>query len=247
MENQNNKLSSEEDWNLHWKDVKSGNIDFIRFDDLTSGFPAKGTFIEIGGFPGIYSIYFHKKFGYSPTMLDFITDHKVVNFIEESNGVQAGTIEIIKGDFFSFTSSRKFSVVFSWGFIEHFRDIRDVVRRHWNLVEEGGYLLIGLPNLKGLPGWFTKLVDRTFLDIHNLECMEIKYLSDICNSLSMTDAEVFYYGKPKIWINASSKYNNKVVRFLVWAVNMFLRYIPLRNRFFAPHLIIKAKKAQAGI
>jgi SAM-dependent methyltransferase len=239
---ENNKLSSKNDWDIHWKDFKPGNISFINFDDLTRNFPAKGTFIEIGGFPGIYSIYFHKKFGYKPSMLDFIVDNKILRKVEESNGIKAGTIEVIETDFFNYNTDRKFDIVFSWGFIEHFNDVPDVVARHWKLTAPEGHLLIGIPNLKGISGHFTRLADRSFLDIHNLECMEIAYLEEVCRKAGMVDFSVFYYGKPKIWINASSKFNNKFVRFLVWGSNMILRYIRIRNRFFSPHIIIKAVK-----
>lgn len=239
---EDNKLSSKEDWKTHWKEFQIGDIKYIRFDNITTDFPTGGTFIEVGGFPGLYSAWFNKKFGYNPTLLDFFVKNEIISRVEETNGLKPGTIEVIEADFFSFETDKKYDVVFSWGFIEHFNDIQDVVDRHYRLLSKNGHLLIGLPNFKGISGFFTRLVDKEFLKIHNLECMEIDYLTRICKQLNIQDFEVFYYGKPKIWLNASSPYNNSFFRKLVWGVNMIIRHIPIKGRLISPHLIIKAKK-----
>lgn len=54
-------------------------------------------------------------------------------------------LETIKADFFSWETDRRFNVVTSLGFIEHFKNPRECIRRHWNLMADGGYMDVGLP------------------------------------------------------------------------------------------------------
>lgn len=237
------RLSTHDDWEKHWKNFRAGNIEFIRFDDLVNDLPHQGTFIEVGGFPGLYSVYFYKKLGLQPTLIDFVVKKEIINSVEKGNGVPENTIEVIPGDFFNYQSEKKYDVVFSWGFIEHFKDIDLVIRKHTDLLKPGGSLLIGLPNLRGIPGWYTRIVDPEAIRIHNLECMDSEFLNKTCEALPLTDVKVFYWGKPKVWLNASSRFDNRAGRFITWLINLFLNRIPLRNKTFSPHIIIKARKS----
>jgi SAM-dependent methyltransferase len=237
-----NNLSSKIDWENHWEKFIPFTIKYIRIDDLIADLPKNADFIEIGGFPGIYSIYFQKKLGYKSTLLDFVINKDIINKLERKNDVPENSIEVIESDFFNFETHKKYDVVFSWGFIEHFNDIPDVLSRHYKILQDGGHLLIGMPNLKGLSGWFNKISDKNCYAIHNLNCMNIEYLNEICQKFNLKEINIFYYGNPKIWINSSSKYYNKFVVSLVWLLNMILKRINLKNKYFSPHIIIKAVK-----
>ena len=76
-------------------------------------------------------------------------------------------------DFFNFSTDRKYDIVFSLGFIEHFNNTRDVILRHVDLLASSGLLLIVLPNLLGLNGWIQRRFDKENYDVHNLKSMEI--------------------------------------------------------------------------
>ena len=49
-----------------------------------------------------------------------------------------------------------YDVVYSLGLIEHFVDRVSIVERHVRLARPGGLLILGVPNFRGLTGWFLR-------------------------------------------------------------------------------------------
>jgi hypothetical protein len=160
--------------------------------------------------------------------------------MERMNNLPKGSINQIETDFFEFTSEKKFDIVFSYGFIEHFTDTYNVIKQHVDLTDIKGKILILLPNLKGMSGLFLKWTDQKLFYKHNLDSMDLDLLKNICKSLKLNNVEVKYYGRPHIWINASSKFDNGFVRTMIKYFNGISQRIPLRNKFFAPLIAVKA-------
>jgi SAM-dependent methyltransferase len=231
-----------QDWELHWRNFKPYKIGNPNFEDLIKDFPGSGDFIEIGGFPGLYSIYFKKRFNYNVHLLDYFIIPEIIEQMEIINEIPVGSINIINDDFFSFQSKKKFDIVFSYGFLEHFEKIKEVVKRHVTILSDGGRLLIVLPNLKGMSGWFLKLTDKKLFDKHNLKSMDLSLLSGICKELNMKNIEAFYYGRPHVWINASSPIDSKATRFLIRYFNGASQRIPFKNKLLSPLIVLKATK-----
>jgi hypothetical protein len=241
-DNKDNNYTDISDWEVHWKKFKPYVVNESKLEGLMKDFPEKASIIEIGGFPGLYSIFFKKKFNYDVHLLDFIIIPEIISGMEKVNDLPEGSINVIKTDFFSFTPVRNFDIVFSYGFIEHFENIKDVIQRHANLLNDSGKLLIVLPNLKGMSGWFLKITDRGLFDKHNLKTMDLNLLKNICTEIGLKDIEVGLYGKPHIWINASSPYDSRITRFFVKYFNGVSQRIPVRNHFLSPLMYIKAVK-----
>ena len=133
-----NNLTDREFWKEYWSNYIYEKVptrsEFDKyFTPAMYGGEGK-TSIEIGGFPGTMSLYFKRR-GYSPTLLDFYVDPKIIDGLEESNGFSKGDVEYIESDFFAFKSEKQYDLVFSIGFIEHFDDTADVIRRHVDLVK----------------------------------------------------------------------------------------------------------------
>jgi len=72
-----------------------------------------------------------------------------------------------------------FDVVLSHGFIEHFTDVRDVIRAHINVLKPGGKLVITIPNLQGLNRDVARLFHPGILEKHNLSIMDKKVFCDL--------------------------------------------------------------------
>ena len=49
-----------------------------------------------------------------------------------------------------------FHIVYSLGFIEHFKELNIVVKKHTELLKPGGILLLGVPNLGGIYSFLLK-------------------------------------------------------------------------------------------
>jgi hypothetical protein len=131
-------------------------------------------------------------------------------------------------------------VVFSSGFIEHFEDTEDVIRRHVELLSEQGQLLIIIPNFLGLNGMIQKRFDRENLEAHNLRSMDINYLKQLMLSFNLKDLSVDYLGKPMVWLEPKSlnRRNGRWIKMLSYAIKL----IPVKNRFFSPFIAIYARR-----
>jgi SAM-dependent methyltransferase len=126
--------------------------------------------IEIGAIPGRFLRFFHRAFGYRITALDFARDWTSFDRVMAQAGITQ--VEKLEADFLDFAPSRTYEVVASFGFIEHFRDVAGVIRRHADLVGPGGYLVLGVPNFTRLQYAFHWLVDRANLRLHNTQAMD---------------------------------------------------------------------------
>ena len=207
---------------------------------LSPGFAGAGAFIDIGGFPGVTAAYFFKQGIPDITVLDHFMDTAVVRRFEAFHGLPKHTINCIGRDFFSYTSDRKYDVVFSSGFIEHFQDTWGVIARHVELLSENGHLLVLIPNFLGLNGKLQRWFDKENLDAHNLSSMEIPRLREIMQTFGLRDVEVDYLGKPMLWLEPkpANRRLRKWVKLLSYAVKLF----PVKGRFLSPFVVIYARK-----
>jgi SAM-dependent methyltransferase len=198
-------------------------------------------FIEIGGFPGSFSIYFSKFKKYKTTLLDYFISQKVIDSLFAKNDIQKGEINVIETDFFSYSNDNSFDLVFSSGFIEHFDDTKNVIAKHVDLLKPNGKLILTLPNLTGLNGIVQKYLDKSNYAIHNINSMDINLLKDICKSLDLKNIEVDFYGKPMIWLESTapqSTFTKKAIKIL----SLSLKIIPFKGKLFSPYIYILADK-----
>ncbi|MDR0733161.1 MAG: class I SAM-dependent methyltransferase [Dysgonamonadaceae bacterium] len=199
------------------------------------------TFIEIGGFPGTMSIYFHKKYNCNVSLLDFYIDKEMVGKMEQTNDIPKETIECIACDFFDFAPARLYDIVFSYGFIEHFNDTRDIIQRHVDLLAQNGHLLIVLPNFLGLNGWIQRLFDRESYVAHNLQSMELIRLREIMKGFNLNDVKIEYTGKSMVWLEAKPTIP-RIIRLSVKMFSYMLKLFPVRCRLLSPYIVISADK-----
>lgn len=129
--------------------------------------------LEIGGAPGEYLIHMTRNFGYSANSMDY---SEVGNKMTLENFEKVGLeVELFEQDLFAEKKTSKlFDIVYSLGFIEHFEDTNNVVRKHLDYLKPGGILLLGVPNLTGVYGWFLKHLSPSYNETHNLKSMNLK-------------------------------------------------------------------------
>ncbi len=170
------KLSSKKQWSRTWASSPTRGLTFnpkkLPFQDLHNLFlrhlPKSGdmTFLEIGCYPGRFMWYFNHFFGYKVSGMEYV-QHLCEPVREELHdcGVEA---EVIYGDILSYVSQgRQWDVVASLGLIEHFSNPEQVIRRHLELVKQGGYLVLTIPNHSGIYGRILKWADPKRYAIHN--------------------------------------------------------------------------------
>ncbi len=242
----NEELTNQKYWSKYWKskptiDSSIVGKDFLFHDVLNKFVPKKEkmSFLEIGGYPGQWSIFFAKYWSANATLLDRYIDREVILSLAKANAVK--NIDVIEGDVFDLSIDRKFDVVMSVGFIEHFSDVASVVDKHIDYLEPDGTLILTVPNLLGLNGLLQKIVDRETYDTHFLETMYDQNLKQIVSSRNLDIKYINYHSKFGVWLEDIND-KPRWVRRLVYLTNIIGKLlVRFESRMFSPYLILVAK------
>lgn len=138
--------------------------------------------VEIGCAPGVLLLSYHKRYRYEPWGIDYShTGVAKARQLFRSASLNPGNI--VEADFFAQAVTEKFGeffdVVTSHGFIEHFDQPTDVVRRHVNLLRVGGFLVVSIPNLRGFNYLRVRMSCPEKLVMHNLAIMKLPVFRSI--------------------------------------------------------------------
>lgn len=247
-----NELTDRLFWEGYWES---------KTDDLQKEIPKKDIFypvfqelidknkihsaIELGGFPGYYTIYLKKTTDIKVSLLDFFIHKKITKQLFEANGLQENSIEIIEADLFNYTPEKQYDLVFSFGLIEHFEDTKDVVLRHLPFLKNEGTLLITLPNFNSVNGWFQKHFDRKNYDIHNIKSMDIVLLKSIVQNAGMKNVQCNYYGQFSVWLEDEKNrpLTVRILKKIVWILGkIFSKTIRINTKALSPYIVLTATK-----
>ncbi len=204
--------------------------------------------LEIGGFPGYYSVWASKECQVKSTLLDFVILPALVDQLKAANNFE-GEIQILEMDLFSNNELTKelnaYDLVISNGLIEHFPDTQNILEKHVQFLKNGGQLFISLPNFKGLNGWFQKTFDSENYAKHFIPCMDIDLLTSICTQMNLKNVQVTYTGGFMLWLEneASQPAWVKIFKKTCWLpLKIFFTLIPIQTKTFAPYILINAEK-----
>lgn len=203
------------------------------------------TSLEIGGFPGHYSIYLKKKFNIDVTLLDYVIHEDIIKKLLSCNRLEEEELIILEANIFKFKESRKYNLVFSNGLIEHFDDTKLIIQKHTDLLSSGGVLFLSLPNFKSLNGWFQKKFDLANYEKHNINSMDLELLKSICQELGLKNIDVKYHGNFMLWLeNIDSKsFLFKGCFKVIWFIfKVIFKIIPINTKAFSPYIVLTAIK-----
>jgi SAM-dependent methyltransferase len=122
--------------------------------------------LEIGGAPGRYAAYFHRRFGYQVRALEYSpVGYQLARRNFELLSIPA---TVVQGDMLDPDVELPASdVVYSLGLIEHFDDPTAVAQAHLRFAKPGGLLVIGAPNLRGLSRLLYRWLSPSVLETHH--------------------------------------------------------------------------------
>jgi SAM-dependent methyltransferase len=245
-----NRLTTQENWQKHWSNKE--HIQFVSdtycYHDFlmraAEKLPANGNCIELGGFPGKFSIFFKKYCGLNPTLLDFHFDETVFKKLIQFNGLKDEDIKIIRVDVFAHVPVEQYDMVCSFGLIEHFTDLREILNAHLKYMKPGSVLLIALPNFRGVNGLLQKYFDPANLAIHNLKIMDLPLLKQTLIDIGMMEIEVGYYPSTQVWLE-NLKQRGVFLNILVRVLNRFMGWFGavfgMKNRFISNSIVVLAR------
>jgi len=203
------------------------------------------TAIELGGFPGYYSVFLRKYFGIDITLFDYFIHKKIIEDLLLHNNLAVNDITIIEADLFTYKPQRTYDMVCSFGLIEHFSNTENIIDTHLNYLNNEGTLLITLPNFKGINGWVQKTFDRYNYDKHFIACMDLVVLKEAAQKVGLKNIRTFYYGGFSVWLE-----NKKEKPFLtqlfvkfIWVIGKVISKIVPRNyKLMSPYIVLIANK-----
>lgn len=201
--------------------------------------------VELGGFPGYYTIFLKKYFGIESTLFDYFVHPDILKSVLDKNGLREKDIRVIEADLFNYTPEKKYDLVLSCGLIEHFEDTRDIIARHIDFLNPGGTLFITLPNFKSVNGWVQKNFDRENYLKHNIKCMDTQLLSGILKDLGLTDIKAGYFGRYSVWLENKKEKSVLTKAFIkaIWvAGKVATRIVPVESKALSPYIVLEAKK-----
>jgi 2-polyprenyl-3-methyl-5-hydroxy-6-metoxy-1,4-benzoquinol methylase len=199
-------------------------------------FPNNGHLFEIGCYPGQFLIYLGTEKRLTVSGIDATPRVKMLSHILPTYGVVVG--EIIHGDFFHTRFVEQYDIVCSFGFIEHFPNLRDVLSRHAELVKPGGLLFISTPNFRWLQYVLHAVFDRANLARHCVANMSTSKWHKIVAPLGFDLIDRGFCGTCEFWVEPEPR--TALAAWLVERVKRRLltidRAINWPNRFLSPYM-----------
>ncbi len=143
-------------------------------------------------------------------------------------------------DLLETTFGSQFDLAFSIGLIEHFRGdtLRQMVRKHVELVKPGKTAVIIIPNFQGFYGPIFRWADQEGYDAHNIELMSVEALRETVPEDLSASVKVYRYGMLTPWITSRGR-EGLVHKLVLWAANCVGLVQPFRVGPLCPWLVLE--------
>ncbi len=192
-------VASRKYWDRHWDEIEFGIVPQhhpVRkwIEEIVPNTTSNNC-LEIGCYPGKFLAVFGDM-GYKLNGVDFF--HGTIDMsVWLSQRYKVG--DFYESDFLKFHTTKQYDLVCSFGFVEHFKNWPEIIRKHIALVKHGGLVVIEVPNLNSpLYHFLYKYLEPEVLDNHVLEAMSLQGMSDVikreeCEILSEQYIGKFYF------------------------------------------------------
>jgi SAM-dependent methyltransferase len=246
-----NQLTDRQFWTQYWESktdlifpIKPDYLFHQQLKDIVVSGAVKSA-IELGGFPGYYSIFLKKYLHLDATLLDYFVHPGILNDLLKANQLSASDVSVIETDLFKYTPEQQYDLVLSCGLIEHFNDTKDILARHVQFMKPEGKLFITLPNFKSVNGWVQKTFDRSNYDKHNIKCMDLQLLSDAARELGLKNVKVTYFGGFSVWLEnrkEKSAMTKAFIKALWYAGKIPTKILGFESKALSPYIILTATR-----
>lgn len=244
------RLTNKEYWENNWKkvelpqriDVSTSPKSIKELDGIFKSILPKSDYgiklLEIGCAPGGWLDYFYKNFKYKVFGIEYT--RKGYEDTLKNLKLLKTVGDIINEDIFEYKTSDKYNVVASFGLIEHFDDPTDVIKKHVELLNEGGYLILEIPNIRYLNKFIVKTLNKSVLNAHNTNIMNKDFFKSVAEKFNMDILYLDFIGpfNPYLFpFRARSNVMNKIII----AIATLSGLLP-SSKFYSPYILLIAKK-----
>lgn len=238
-------------WNRQYHDVAFQTLSpthylrqYINKNVIPSN--ASGKAFEIGCYPGRYLTLFGE-LEYELNGIDMNPDTVFISEIAESRHFKVG--KIAQGDFLKMGENEQFDIVSSFGFVEHFTNIEEIILKHARLVRFGGYLIIETPNFNGWVQYlFHTLFDTPNLRRHIRRNMDPLLWKAILreNGFAFEYVKCAYIGGIDFWTDKDQPkiqhFFAKIAKRIWWCLRSLFPYKKINGKAVSRSCILIAKR-----
>ncbi len=243
-------------WGRNYHDYLLWEVLYKRFMPSTKG----AKVLEVGSAPGGHLVRLSKRFGFTPYGIEHSKRWVELNR-EVFRAHNINPESVVYADFFSEEFQKdyrqRFDIVVSRGFVEDFpaMDAEGIIKLHINLLSDGGYLFITIPNFRGIYYLWARLFDRELLANANIAIMQKETFCRLFQNKGLSTLFCGYYGTFNCGDDRFSPSINSLAMRLTMVVLTFIQRIAnvlfrvtLRDRgmesaTFSPYLLfVGAKK-----
>lgn len=231
-----NDLTTEDFWKTYWSTLKLPVVVDLNFkndrviaQEILKGIPKtkKLTALEIGCAPGKWLSFLAKELNCKVTGIEYIplAANKTVENLDLQ---QIQNYRIVTGDFFNHQLEEKFDVVVSLGFIEHFDNYEDVLKRQLDLVNTDGYLVMGIPRFIGINYYLQKGLDvfikNKLIPGHNLKTMQLVNFANFAQKYNLQIISNKYLGGFESGLFPVAEVQNTLMRIFFKIIMRLLKW-----------------------
>lgn len=213
--------------------------------------------IEVGAAPGRNIIKVASMFNLIPYGVDYTTAGTKIcklNFARVGFDPTNVYLDDVLSEQFQSEQSEKYDVVLSMGFIEHFANPDDIVKAHMSLLKPGGYLIVSIPNLRGIYWLWTYIFNNPQLALHNIDVMRLREFRKLFQHKKMREQWSGYVGTFSFWLFTFENTGlvKKIVHQILIIVQLMLNVLfrllfkerGLETSWFSPNLLYVGKKCE---
>jgi 2-polyprenyl-3-methyl-5-hydroxy-6-metoxy-1,4-benzoquinol methylase len=200
------ELTKKQYWDAFWKKIKLPNKVDLNFSndfyiaEILNKYLTKNKnkiAFEVGCAPGKWLIYLSEHFNYNVEGCEYLESASKTTD-ENLKLCRISNYHIYTSDFLDFNPDKKYDVVLSLGFIEHFIDVDNVCKKHADILNPNGILIIGVPKFTGLNWLIANFLDKfnenKILQGHNLDVMNLNNYNNLGEKIGCKNLFVNYIG-----------------------------------------------------
>jgi cyclopropane fatty-acyl-phospholipid synthase-like methyltransferase len=203
-------------------------------------------FLELGCSPGHVSAAICSRIALNPEGVDYSPESDL--YLKNMESVGFPNAKLHKCNLFSLHVTKIFDVVGSFGLVEHFSDIKQVLYHHDRLLRKDGLCIIVIPNFRKVQYLYHYIFDRTDLNNHNINSMNLKIFEEFAQEASHKILFLGYSGKLKFWNFDST--GNRFTNFLRKNISRVVRrcgstigeVLPSGHPYLAPWIVYVGEK-----